>query len=244
MEKVNILGVMVDSVTMAEAIERVKGFLSGERRGNVIYTPNSEIIMAAKEDDEFKDILNSADMVVPDGIGVVKASEILGHPMKERVGGFDLTSNIMPYLDTEKKSLFILGGKPGVAETAAENLKKEYPGIEIAGTNDGYFTEDGPIVDKVAKSSPDYLMVCLGAPKQEKWIAKYKDKLFAKVIIGAGGSADVFAGTMNRAPEFFIKHNLEWLYRIVKGKRFKRSLKLFAFGLAVYASKGKKKGEA
>lgn len=241
MEKVNILGVMVDSVTMDEAIERVKGFLSGDRRGNVIYTPNSEIIMAAKEDEEFKDILNSADMVVPDGIGVVKASKILGHPMKERVGGFDLTSNIMPYLDLEKKSLFILGGKPGVADIAAENLKNKYPGIEIAGTNDGYFTEDEPIVDKVAKASPDYLMVCLGAPKQEKWIAKYKDKLFAKVIIGAGGSADVFAGTMNRAPEFFIKHNLEWLYRIVKGKRFKRGFKLFAFALAVYVSKAKKK---
>lgn len=244
MDKVNILGVMVDSVTMEEALERVKGFLSGERRGNVIYTPNSEIIMAAKEDKEFKDILNSADMVVPDGIGVVKAAGILGHPMSERVGGFDLASNIMPYLDSEKKSLFILGGKPGVALKAAENLKKEYPGIEIAGTNDGYFTEDEPIVEKVASSAPDYLMVCLGAPKQEKWIAEYKDRLFAKVIIGAGGSADVFAGEMNRAPEFFIKHNLEWLYRIVKGKRFKRSLKLFAFAFAVYASKAKNKEEA
>lgn len=243
MNKVNILGVKVDSLTMAEATERVKDFLDGDVRGRVIYTPNSEIIMAAKEEPSFKDVLNSADLVVPDGIGVVKAGKILGKPIPERVGGFDLTCSVMPYLNSTGKRLFIFGGKPGVADKAAENLSKEYPGIVMAGTNDGYFKEDGPIIEKIAAAAPDYLMVCLGAPKQEKWIFENKDKLNAKVIIGAGGSADVFAGTMNRAPEFFIKHNLEWLYRIVKGKRFKRSFKLVSFGMAVYASKFSGKGE-
>lgn len=239
MEKVDILGVMVDSVTMDDAVKKVKEFLSSDE-AKVIFTPNSEIIMAAKEDGSFRDLLNTADLIVPDGIGVVKAAKILGHPMPERVGGFDLTCSVMPYLNEEKKSLFIFGGKPGVADKAAENLKKEYPDLVIAGTNDGYFTDDEPIIKKIADSRPDYLMVCLGAPKQEKWIAAHRDELNAKVIIGAGGSADVFAGTMNRAPEFFIKHNLEWLYRIVKGKRFKRSLKLISFGMTVYASKFKK----
>lgn len=237
MSKVNILGVQVDSLSMAEATERVKEYLDGEERGRVIYTPNSEIIMAAKEEAGFKVVLNSADLVVPDGIGVVKAGKILGTPIPERVGGFDLTCSVMPYLDSQKKSLFIFGGKPGVAEKAAENLSKQYPGIVMAGTNDGYFSDDEPIVQKISAAAPDYLMVCLGAPKQEKWIAAHKNELNAKVIIGAGGSADVFAGTMNRAPEFFIKHNLEWLYRIVKGKRFKRSLKLISFGMTVYASR-------
>ena len=234
MEKIDIFGVKIDNVTMDSAMEKVASWLSGDKRGYAIYTPNSEIIMAAKKDHEFKELLNSADMTTPDVIGVVKDAGILGTPLPERVGGFDLTCRVVEYLNENKMSLFILGGKPGVAETAAENLKKQYPDLVIAGTNDGYFKEDEPIVMKVATSAPDYLMVCLGAPKQEKFIAAYKDKLNAKVMIGAGGSADVFAGTMARAPEFFIKHNLEWLYRIVKAKRLKRSLSLFAFAGSVF----------
>ena len=233
MDKIDIFGVKIDNVTMDSAMEKVAMWLSESRRGHAIYTPNSEIIMAAKKDPEFKDLLNSADMTTPDGIGVVKAAGILGTPLPERVGGFDLTCRVIEYLNANKMSLFILGGKPGVAETAAANLKEKYPDLVIAGTNDGYFKEEAPIVEKIALSAPDYLMVCLGAPKQEKFIAAYKDKLNAKVLIGAGGSADVFAGTMARAPEFFIKHNLEWLYRIVKAKRLKRSLSLFTFAGSV-----------
>ena len=225
MDKVNILGVMVDSVTMASARERIKAFLSDDAIGHVIYTPNSEIIMAAKENPEFKALLNTADLIIPDGIGVVKAAKILGHPIPERVGGFDLTSSIIPYLAEQGMSVFIFGGKDGVASLAAEKLASAYPGL------------------KIAAAKPDFLMVCLGAPKQEEWIFAHKNELNAKVIIGAGGSSDVFAGTVNRAPDFFIRHNLEWLYRIVKGKRFKRSLKLFSFAFTVYASKFKKTEE-
>lgn len=234
MEKVNIFGVNVDNITMDGAKELVDSWLMGETTGHVIYTPNSEIIMAAKKDAAFRDLLNTADLVTPDGIGVVKAAAILGQPMSERVGGFDLSCRVMESLNEKGLRLFIFGGKPGVAEKAAENLKEKYPNLVIAGTNDGYFTEDEPIIQKIAAAQADYLMVCLGAPKQEKWIAAHKDRLFAKVIIGAGGSADVFAGTMARAPEFYIKHNLEWLYRIVKGKRLKRSLSLFAFAGHVF----------
>lgn len=233
MQKVNIFGVMVDKLTMDEALSRVKTWLGEETRGRVIYTPNSEIIMAARHDAAFRDLLNTADMTTPDGIGVVKAARILGDDLPERVGGFDLTSKVIAHLGEVGGSLFILGGKPGVAEQAAKNLKAQYPRLVIGGTNDGYFTEDAPVVQKVAAAEPDYLMVCLGAPKQEQWIAAHRDALCAKVIIGAGGSADVFAGTVQRAPEVFIRHNLEWLYRIVKGKRLRRSLSLFAFGFAV-----------
>ena len=234
MTKVNIFDVMVDAIKMDEAKSLVSSWLMGEEKGKVIYTPNSEIIIAAKNDPSFKDLLNTADLIVPDGIGVVKAGAILGTPIPERVGGFDLTANMMSFLNEKGLSLFIFGGKPGVADKAAENLLKEYPNIKIAGTNDGYFTDDAPIIEKISASTPDYLMVCLGAPKQEKWIYENKNKLNAKVLIGAGGSADVFAGTMERAPEFYIRHNLEWLYRIVKGKRFKRSLSLFAFAGHVF----------
>lgn len=234
MDKIDIFGVKIDNVTMDSAMEKVALWLTDSKKGRAIFTPNSEIIMAAKKDPEFKELLNSADMTTPDGIGVVKAAGILGTPLPERVGGFDLTCRVIEYLNENKMSLFILGGKPGVAEKAAENLKNQYKDLVIAGTNDGYFKEDEPIIEKVATAAPDYLMVCLGAPKQEKFISAYKDRLNAKVLIGAGGSADVFAGTMARAPEFFIKHNLEWLYRIVKAKRFKRSLSLFVFAGSVF----------
>ena len=227
MDKVNIFGVMVDKLTMDAALSRVKSWLDEETRGHVIYTPNSEIIMAARRDKAFCALLNTADMVTPDGIGVVAAARILGSSLPERVGGFDLTDKVIAYLGERGGRLFILGGKKGVAEKAAENLKARYPNLVIAGVNDGYFTEDAKVVEKVALSRPDYLMVCLGAPKQEAWIGAYRDALCAKVIIGAGGSADVFAGTAQRAPEVFIRHNLEWLYRIVKGKRLRRSLPPF-----------------
>ncbi len=234
MNKVDIFGVKVDNITMDEAVDLVSSWLTENSFPKAIYTPNSEIIMSAKKNSAFKDLLNSADLITPDGIGVVKAGKILGDPIKMRVGGFDLSCRIIEILDKKGLSLFILGGKPGVAEKAAENLKEKYKNLVIAGTNDGYFKDDEPVIEKIAVSKPDYLMVCLGSPKQEKWIYEYKDRLNAKVLIGAGGSADVFAGTMERAPEFFINHNLEWLYRIVKGKRLKRSLSLFAFAGEVF----------
>ena len=237
MNKVDIFGVKVDNLSMDEAVARVSSWLSEDSDPKAIYTPNSEIIMSAKKDPSFLNLLNSADLITPDGIGVVKAGKILGNPIKMRVGGFDLSCRIIEFLDEKGMSLFILGGKPGVADMAAENLKKKYKKLIIAGTNDGYFKDDEPIIEKISAAKPDYLMVCLGSPKQEKWIFEHKDKLNAKVLIGAGGSADVFAGTMERAPEFFINHNLEWLYRIVKGKRLKRSLSLFAFAGSVFAQR-------
>lgn len=233
MDKVTIFGVDVDRVTMDGAVSLVADWLSGDTTGHVIFTPNSEIIMAAKKDPAFCALLNTADLVTPDGIGVVKAAKILGNPLPERVGGFDLTSRVIESMGKTGGSLFILGGKPGVADKAAENLQKQYPALTIAGTNDGYFTDDAPVVRKIAEAKPDYLMVCLGSPKQEQWIAAHRDELCAKVMIGAGGSADVFAGTVMRAPDFYIRHNLEWLYRIVKGKRLKRSLSLFRFAFDV-----------
>ncbi len=237
MNKVDIFGVKVDNLSMDEAVEKVSSWLMEGGKPKVIYTPNSEIIMAAKKDASFLELLNSADLITPDGIGVVKAGGILGQPIKMRVGGFDLSCRVIEFLNEKGLSLFILGGKPGVAEKAAENLKEKYKNLVIAGTNDGYFKDDEPVIQKIAQAKPDYLMVCLGCPKQEKWIYDNKDKLGAKVLIGAGGSADVFAGTMERAPEFFINHNLEWLYRIVKGKRLKRSLSLFAFAGSVFAER-------
>ena len=235
MKSINILGVKVNNITMNEAVVCAFNYLSEDGK-NVIYTPNSEIILAASNDSEFTEILNSADLIIPDGIGVVYGSKILGQPLPERVAGFDLVCLLFEKMAQAGKSVYLFGAKPGVAETAAEKLKEKYKGLVIAGTNDGYFKDedDEKIIAKINEAAPDFLMVCLGFPKQEKWIYKYKDVLNAKLMIGAGGCIDVFAGNVMRAPDFYCKHGLEWFYRLMKQpSRFVRMLALPKFGLKV-----------
>ncbi len=215
---VNILGVKIDKVTEKEAFSRAKGFLKKEGVSK-IYTPNPEIIMTAKEDSEFMEILNSADLLTADGIGVVYGAKILGTPIPERVAGFDLTCKILEYLKDKEDGVFLFGAKPGVAEIAKQRLEKKYPGLKVVGTNDGYFTEeDVPvIIEKINESGAKLLLVCLGAKKQEKWINDNQDKLTSvRLCMGVGGTLDVFAGNVKRAPKIFIKLNLEWLYRLLK----------------------------
>lgn len=214
---VNILGVNIDNITAAEALDKAEQLVKSDGV-SVIYTPNPEIVMAAYEDSEFCGVLNSADMCVPDGIGVVYGSRIIGKPLPERVAGFDLSMGLMERMSKFGGRVFLFGSKPGVADEAAEKLTQKYPGIEIAGTRNGYFadSDEEEIVNEINSSNADLLMVCLGAPKQEKWINKYKDRLNVKLCIGAGGSLDVVAGNVKRAPEIFIKLNLEWFYRLCK----------------------------
>lgn len=240
LDKVTILGIEIDRITMQQAVCRFMEFLEGGKT-HVIYTPNSEIAEAAQKDGELKDILNQADLLLPDGIGIVYASKILKQPLPERVAGFDFIQNICDALKDKKYSIFLLGAKPGVAETAAENLTKRYPGLTIAGVQDGYFQTDGPVIEQINQSGADVVFVCLGAPKQEKWIHKNKHQLKASVLIGAGGTLDGLAGVVKRAPEFYQKHGLEWFYRLIKEpSRFFRMLSLPRFGLKVILSRFRK----
>lgn len=241
MEKVNILGVKVDMVTIPEAADKIMEFLN-EDGMHEVYTPNSEIIMVAYKDQEFADILNKASLLTADGIGVVYASRILKKPIKERAAGYDIACKVLEKINYTDHSLFLFGGKPGVAETAEKNLKAKYPGLKIAGTRNGYFKpEDEPeIVKQINESGADLIFVCLGAPKQEKWINAHRDELKTKVAMGIGGSLDVFAGTAERAPEFFCKTGLEWFYRLCKEPwRAGRMAQLPVFGMTVI-TKGKK----
>lgn len=241
MEKVNILGVKVDMVTIAEAADKIVDFL-GEDGLHDVYTPNSEIIMEAYKDAEFAEILNNASMLTADGIGVVYASRILKKPIKERAAGYDIACKVLEKINYTEHSLFLFGGKPGVAEIAEKNLKEKYPGLKIAGTRNGYFKpeDESEIVEQINNSGADIVFVCLGAPKQEKWINAHKDELKVKVAMGIGGSLDVFAGTAQRAPEFFCKTGLEWFYRLCKEPwRAGRMAQLPVFGMTVIA-KGKK----
>ena len=241
MEKVNILGVKVDMVTIPEAADKIMEFLN-EDGMHEVYTPNSEIIMVAYKDQEFADILNKASLLTADGIGVVYASRILKKPIKERAAGYDIACKVLEKINYTDHSLFLFGGKPGVAETAEKNLKAKYPGLKISGTRNGYFKpEDEPeIVKQINESGADLIFVCLGAPKQEKWINAHRDELKTKVAMGIGGSLDVFAGTAERAPEFFCKTGLEWFYRLCKEPwRAGRMAQLPVFGMTVI-TKGKK----
>lgn len=235
MNKIDILGVAIDKVTMQEATDRVLGFLQ-EDRPHMVFTPNSEIIMVAYRDPAFADVLNAADLLTPDGIGVVHASKILKSPLQERVAGFDLACRVLERLDGTDKTVYFFGGKPGVAEQARDNLLKEHPGLHIVGVQDGYFDEakERQIIADIQAKKPDLLFVCLGAPKQEKWIAAHKEELGARVLMGLGGGLDVWAGTVERAPERYQKAGLEWLYRLMKQpSRIGRMMQLPLFGFTV-----------
>lgn len=240
MDKVNILGVNVDMVTIPQATERIMGFFNEDRLHSV-FTPNSEIIMQAYRDTEFADLLNSADLLTADGIGVVYASKILKKPISERAAGYDIAVKVLEKINYTDHKLFLFGGKPGVADIAKEKLLKKYTDLNIVGCRNGYFKEEdeADIVRQINESGADILFVCLGAPKQEKWIDAHKNELNVKVAMGIGGSLDVFAGTAERAPEFFCKTGLEWFYRLCKEPwRAKRMADLPKFAMTVI-TKGK-----
>lgn len=241
MDKVNILGVQVDRVTISQATDRIMRFLD-EDRVHAVYTPNSEIIMLAYKDEGFCEMLNRADLLTADGIGVVHASKILGKPINERAAGYDIARQVLQKMNYTNHKLFLFGGKPGVADEAKAKLEKEYPELNIVGTRNGYFKpeEEKEIVEEINKSGADVVFVCLGAPKQEEWIDRNRDELKVRVAMGIGGSLDIFAGRMERAPEIFCKTGMEWFYRLCKEPwRIGRMMELPKFAVTVM-SKGKK----
>ncbi len=232
---INILGVNISTRNMKDTVKKAEELLE-DGGTHMIFTPNSEIIYAAYKDNSFLQILNAADMNTADGIGVVYASKILKTPLPERVAGFDFLNELLKAVAPKNKRVFLFGSKPGVAELAGEELERRYPGIVICGTRDGYFKdeESEEIARSIKETSPDIVFVCLGAPKQEKWIYNHRSELGAKILMGAGGSLDVLAGKVERAPEKWQKMGLEWAYRLKKEpKRILRMTALPKFALTV-----------
>ncbi len=239
--KVDILGVRVDSVTMPQAVAQVEGYMD-ERKNVLIATANAEMIMRATHDAELKTILNEAALVVPDGAGTVWAAHHLGYEMPERVAGYDLAQELMRIAPSKKQRVFFFGSAPGVAEKAKAKAEELYPGIEIVGTRDGYFKpEDEPaIIEEIKAAKPDLLLAALGVPKQEKWLYAHLQELNVPVSIGVGGTLDVMAGVMKRAPYWMQKAKLEWLFRgFLQPKRAGRLMALPKFVLKVHGYKSR-----
>ena len=251
--KIEILGIPVDMVTMDEAMLAFDKLMRAKSSGvKMIATPNSEILVNAQRDPAFSEVLRSADLVIPDGIGLVYASRILDCPLRERVTGVDFLSRILGYLVREEKSIFLLGskpgenGRPGVAELAAEKMKETWPNLRIAGTGDGYFNaaQEPELVARINRSGADFLCVALGSPKQEQFVWRNRESLTVKAAIGVGGSLDVWAGTVKRAPEFYRKHGLEWLYRFAQQpSRYKRMAAIPLFMVKVLFTEKQRKSQ-
>ena len=224
--KTEILGVRFDNLTQQEAAQQGRQLLE-EDKFHYVVTPNPEFLLAAEKDPEFRRVLNAADLVLPDGIGVVYSAKILGTPLKERVPGIEFAEAMLSALNDMGGRLYLLGAKPGVAEEAGRRICARYPALVLCGTHDGYFKDEQAILPEIAAAKPDLLFVCLGAPKQEKWMARWGQHTGAKLAIGLGGCLDVFAGNVQRAPERWQKLGLEWAYRLKKEpKRIGRMAKL------------------
>ena len=212
-----------------EAVNRALSLMR-EHRAAYIVTPNPEIVMSAWDDPALMTALRNADMVLPDGIGVVKAAQLMGTPLKAKLPGIDIATAVIEKMSQENSSVYLFGAKPGVAEKAGEELKRRFPDLEVCGTHDGYFKDDEPIIADINEKKPDFLLVCLGSPKQETWMAKNAPRLDIGIMAGLGGTLDVFAGTVKRAPAVWQRLGLEWLYRCIKEPwRFKRISKLPRF---------------
>ena len=227
--RTDILGVAFDNTTMDEAVGRAMSLLEQEGP-HLVVTPNPEIVRLAQSDRDFAGLIAGADLVLPDGVGIIYAAKILGRPLKARVPGVDFASALMGAMAKAGKRLFLLGAKPGVAEEAARRLAGQHPGLIVCGTHDGYFQEDAPVVQAIRAARADVVFVCLGAPKQEKWAAAHGADTGARLFVGLGGSLDVFAGQVERAPKGWQKLGLEWLYRTIRQpSRLRRVAKLPLF---------------
>ncbi len=214
-----VLGVDFEIHTRDMAMRRIEDILSA--RGNArVFTPNAEILYRADKDDGLRELLNSADLCLPDGAGVVIASRFSPEPLPERICGIDTAEHILGYAATHGLSVFLLGGRQGVAEAAEAALKKRLPTLRICGTHHGYFDPDGQqndaLLQMIRQARPDILFVCLGFPAQERWIAKSTPSLpFLRLSMGLGGSLDIWSGRLRRSPAVFRRLGLEWLWRII-----------------------------
>ncbi|MBR6635926.1 MAG: WecB/TagA/CpsF family glycosyltransferase, partial [Phascolarctobacterium sp.] len=231
-EPVKILDVPVHPLTMGEAVSVLEESITSGEQAFVV-TANAEIIMMCQEDAGYKKIVSQdAQLVLPDGAGAVWAGRHLGYKVPERVAGFDLYCQLLDKAAQKGYKAFFFGGSPGIAEAAKAKSEELYPGVQVVGCRNGYFKEEESqaIIEEINASGADMLFAALGAPKQEKWLVRYREQLKPKILMGIGGSFDVFAGKMERAPKWMQDASLEWHFRLYKQpSRFMRMMALPKF---------------
>lgn len=238
-EPIKILDVNIHPYTMKEVVLYLTRQILNKEQTFVV-TANAEIIMLCQNNLNYKSIVNSANIVLPDGAGTVWSGNTLGHQIKERVAGFDLFLNLLKVSEDKKFNLYFLGSSPKIAKEAKDKLTKKHPALSVLGYHDGYFDkgEELKIIKEINSLNIDILFVALGAPKQELWIDKHLKDLKINLVVGVGGSFDVIAGKMQRAPKFMQDHAIEWLFRLYKQpSRFIRMLVLPKFVIKVLYAK-------
>lgn len=205
---------------MPAALAMIEEFISS-RSPHIVVTADASAVVTAQKDQELKDILNSADLVTPDSAGILWASRLFGLSLPERVSGADMVEHLCERASHAKHRIFLLGASPGIVDAAAEKLIQRYPGLDIAGTQHGFFSdeESSAIVKSIREAKPDILFVAMGIPKQEKWIRRHMDELQVPVSMGVGGTFDVLSGRVKRAPKWMQRHSLEWIYRLANNPR-------------------------
>ena len=237
MSRVEVCGVEFDDLSIQEAVERAL-WLMEEGRSVMAVTPNAEIVLEARKNKALRAAIRASELVLADGTSVVIASRLQGKPLHHRVPGIDFCSALLARMAELQQRVFLLGAVPGVAEEAGEKLAARYPGLVIAGTHDGYFDagENYDLIERINASAPDLLIVCMGSPKQEIWMHRHAEQLLVGMMIGLGGTLDVYAGRVQRAPESWRRLGLEWLYRLIKEpRRFLRVIRLPAiFAMAFF----------
>ncbi len=215
---VKILGAAISDLDMMETLCQIDFFISNRKKLNHVITLNAEILYRAQTDRQLLEVIRKADLVTPDGSGIVWAVKRLTGKEIDRVSGVDLMQQICAQAHHTNWKLFFLGSAPGVAETAVERLSSQYGNLDVVGVRDGFFKpwQEEELVAQINEAKPDVLFVALGAPKQELWIDRYREALDVPVAIGIGGSLDVAAGNVKRAPKWMQKIGMEWFYRLVK----------------------------
>ncbi|WP_246942779.1 WecB/TagA/CpsF family glycosyltransferase [Bacillus pinisoli] len=237
-KKVNILGVPFIHASMEQFINQLHLHIINNEKVTVV-TANPEIVMKAKEDSYYMTLLRNANYVTPDGIGIVKAAQLLGSPLPERVAGFDTMIELLKLGNIHNYNIYLLGAKEEVLEGAKQKIKKDYPNVNVVGSHNGFFDwTNEEIPNQIKSLEPDLVFVALGMPRQEEWIFSQIEKFEKGIFMGVGGSFDVLSGTVNRAPEIWQKLNIEWLYRLVKQpSRAVRMMALPRFALEIFKKK-------
>ncbi|GGA13735.1 acetylglucosaminyldiphosphoundecaprenol acetyl-beta-D-mannosaminyltransferase [Paenibacillus marchantiophytorum] len=239
--KVRIYGVPISQMSMDQTVAYLTKVIE-QRQPHQVITANPIMVMAAQEDPAYLSMMQRAELIVPDGTGVVWASGYVKQPVAERVPGYDLLHRLMKVGESRKWKVYLLGASSEVIQAAADKLRTTYPGIELVGVRDGYFgdAEDAQVIQDIVAAAPDLLFVGRSAASQEPWIAKYKQQLGVPVMMGVGGSFDVLSGKLKRAPVLFQKLRLEWFYRLLQEPwRYKRMLLLPKFAIKVMRDKEK-----